>query len=121
MAALTSSSSPARARTNLAAQAAALCGLLAVAALPGGIAAARYLQEVRLLDGAMASVPAAFALGLLAVVAGRRARRRLQLSLGRAGGEGAARAGRALGFVGLYLGCTGGIALGFYELLRFYS
>ena len=69
MAALTSSSSPARARTNLAAQLAALCGVLAVAAIPAGVAAARYLQEVRLLQGTMVAVPAAFVLGLLAVVA----------------------------------------------------
>ena len=120
MAALTSSSRALR-RTNVAARLSVALGLLGVAAIPAGVVASRYVPRVHLLDGVIGSVPAALALGLLAILAARRARLALLLSLGRCGGEGAARAGRALAIVGIYLACTGGIALGFYWLLNAYQ
>ena len=120
MAALTSSSR-ALPRTNPAAQAALLLGVLALVAIPAGIAAPRYVERVTLLQGLVVSVPSAFVLALLAIVAARRARRTLTLTLGRCGGERTAAAARILGLVALYLACVGGIALGFYELLRIYS
>jgi hypothetical protein len=63
----------------------------------------------------------ALLLALLAGLAARRARRRLQLSLGRAGGERAARSGTILALLGLYLGLTGVLALVFFAVLRAYS
>ena len=98
-----------------------LAGLLGVAAIPGAVAASRYLPDVRLLEALYGAVPAAFLLGLVAVAAGRRARRRQLLSLGPVAGERAARAGRLLALLGLYLGCTGALALAFYAVLRAYS
>jgi hypothetical protein len=66
MAALTSSSSALRARTNPAAQLAAVLGALAVLAIPAAVAASRYVPRLALLDAVYGSVPAALVLGLLA-------------------------------------------------------
>lgn len=121
MAALTSSSSALRPRTNPAAQLAVVLGAAAVLVIPAAIAASWYVPRLALIDAVYGSVSAAVVLGLLAVGAARRARRRLALSLGRAGGEGAARAGRTLALVGLYLGATGIVAIAFFAVLRFYS
>ena len=121
MAALTSSSSALRTRSNPAAPLSVVLGLAAVLVVPLAVAASRYVPSVRLLDAVEGSVPAALLLGVLTIVAGRRARRALALTLGRCGGTGAARTGRALGLLGLYVGCTGAIALGFYAVLRLYS
>jgi hypothetical protein len=121
MAALTSSSSATAPRSNPAAALSLLAGVLGVAALPASVAASRYVPSVRLLDALYAGVPAAIVLGLLAVAAARRARRRHVLSLGRTRGEAVARAGRILALLGVYIGCTGGLALAFYGVLRAYS
>jgi hypothetical protein len=96
-------------------------GLLAVAALPGAVAGSRYLPRVKLLEGLYVAVPATILLGLLAVWAARRARRASVLSLGRRGGEKAARWGRRLAYLGLYVGTAGAIALGSFAVLRLYS
>ncbi len=121
MAALTSSSNGIRARGNPAATVSLLAGLLGTAALPAAVGVARLLPSVRLLEALYAGVGAALLLGLVALAASRRARRRQVLSLGRAGGGRVARIGRWLALLGLYLGCTGGLALGFYAVLRLYS
>jgi hypothetical protein len=113
----TSSSS----RPNPAARLSVVFGALAVAAIPAGIAASEYVPSVRLLEGLYAAVPAAILLGLVAVGAAHRGRDTIERTLGRAGGGRAARAGRALALVGLYLGTMGAIALGSYAVLRFYS
>ena len=115
MAVRTSSSSNAAASLSVA------LGALAVAAVPAAVAASRYLPSVSLLQGLYVGVPAAVVLGLLAVGAGRKARRALALTLGRCGGAGAARTGRILAFLGLYVGAMGAIALGSYTVLRLYS
>lgn len=98
-----------------------MLGALAVAAIPAAVAASRYLPSIRLLQGLYAGVPAALLLGLLARAASRRAARSLQLTLGRSGGARTARAGRILGFLGLYVGAMGALALGSYAVLRVYS
>jgi hypothetical protein len=95
--------------------------VLAVAAVPAGVAASRYIPSIRLLQGLYAAVPVALLLGLLARAASGRARRAIRLTLGRSGGERAARAGRVLAFVGLYVGAMGALALGSYAVLRLYS
>jgi hypothetical protein len=45
----------------------------------------------------------------------------VQITLGRAGGEGAARVGRALGILGVVIGATAALALGFYGLLALFA
>jgi hypothetical protein len=110
-----------RPRSNAAAPAALLLGALALLAIPAGVAASWYVPRVQLLQAVEGSVPAAILLALLGIGAARRARRTIALTLGRAGGEGSARAGRLLALLGLYVGCSGAIALGFFALLRLNS
>jgi len=105
-----SSSSRARAGLGLAA------GTLAVAALPAAVAASWLVPGVTLLHALEVGVPAAFALGLVAVAFVRRARYRLDRSVARRG-ERTVRFGRFLAWTGIYLALTGAIALGFYGLL----
>jgi hypothetical protein len=59
----------------------------------------------------------AAALGFYAVALARRGRETAQRTLGRSGGEGAARAGRWLGLIAVWLAATTGLALAFYALL----
>ena len=67
------------------------------------------------------SVAIAALLGLGAIMLARRARERVQITLGRAGGEKAARAGRALGILGVLLAATAALALGFWGLLTLFA
>lgn len=98
-----------------------MLGLVSVLVVPAAVAASRYVPSVSLLDAVYASVPAAVVLALAGILVARRARRRLALALGRCGGEGTARLGRVLALLGLYVGCTGAIAIAFYGVLRHYS
>jgi hypothetical protein len=84
--------------------------------IPAGIAASWRLPGVSLLEATEAAVPAAFVLGLAAVSLARRARYRVERSVGRKG-ERLARAARALAWAAVYLAVSGGVALGFYGLL----
>jgi hypothetical protein len=98
-----------------------LVGLLAVAALPVAIALAEYADRYDLLQ-ALWAVPVALVLGLAAVLLSRRARVRVERTLGRVGGEGTARVGRTLGVLGIMLGLSGAIAVGVYLVLtRFFE
>lgn len=92
------------------------CGVLAVAALPLAILVTRYSRSYDLLQAGFA-IPVAAALGVAAVALARRARARNALSLGRAGGLGAARAGRILGILALCLGSSAALSLAVYGLL----
>jgi hypothetical protein len=94
--------------------------LLAVAALPAAVAFAQVSSRVKLTQAA-AGAPVAALLGAVALLLARRALRRSERTLGRAGGEGAARAGRVLGVIGLCLAAAGAIAIGFYGLLIHYQ
>ena len=85
-----------------------------------GIALARETRPITLLNSS-GSVAVAVLLGAVAIVLARRARERVQITLGRAGGEGAARVGRALGLLGLLVGATAALALGFYGLLTLFA
>ena len=58
---------------------------------------------------------------LVAIVLARRARERIQITLGRAGGGKAAQAGRILGIVGLLVAGTAALALGFWGLLSMFA
>ena len=106
--------------SNPAAPGALAAGLLAVAALPAAVALAQVSTRVKLLQAA-GGIPVAAVLGVAALWLARRARRRSERTLGRAGGEGAARAGRVLGVLGLCLAASGAIAVAFYTLLVHYQ
>ena len=118
MDALTRSSS-AGAR-NDAARGSLLCGLLGLALPIAAYVAARELTQVRLVQATIATCGSAL-LGLAAILLARRARRNVARTLGRAGGLGAARAGRVLGVLALCVGCIAALALGFYALLSYFG
>jgi hypothetical protein len=95
-------------------------GLAALAALPAGVVLAQRIEGVRLLDAAF-SVPVAAVLGIVALGLGGNARREVQLTLGRVGGDRLAQTGRLLGGLALYLALTAALALGVYGLLSFFA
>jgi hypothetical protein len=115
----TSSSSGAR-RANPRAWWSLVCGILSLAAIPAGVVLARELEQVTLIDSS-GSVLVAALLGWAAIVLARRARERIQITLGRAGGGAAAQAGRILGIVGLLVAGTAALALGFWGLLSMFA
>ena len=97
-----------------------MCGVLSLAAVPAGIVLARETRLVTLVNSA-GSVAVALLLGLSAIVLSRRARERVQITLGRAGGEATARVGRVLGVLGILVGATAALAIGFYGLLSLFA
>ena len=98
-----------------------LVGLVAAASLPAAVALAELDDRYDLLQACWA-VPAALGLGLAALLLARRARVRVERTLGRVGGVGRARVGRALGVLGIMLGVSGAIAVGVYlALTRFFE
>jgi len=100
-----------------AARVAILFGVLAVLAIPAGVAAAQFLAGVRLMRALYVAVPVAAALGLLAVGSSRRARFALAQSL-HPEQRGFVRTARIVAWAGLYVGVTGAMALGVYGILR---
>jgi hypothetical protein len=105
---------------NVRARASMLVGAVAVIALPGAVALAAYSSAVDLTYAAGA-IPVAAGLGLLAIVLARGARRHSQVTLGRVGGAGMARAGSILGVLGLYLAVMALLSLGFFGLLLLFQ
>jgi hypothetical protein len=97
-----------------------LLALLGIAIPPIGFVAARKLDEVTLVQATVATCGSGV-LGLGAVLLARRARRNIERTLGRLGGEGAIRVGRLLGILAFCLGLTAGIALGVYGLLNLFG
>jgi hypothetical protein len=92
-------------------------GVLAVLAIPAGVAASWLSAPLGLLEALYVTVPLACALALAAWVAARRARFALARSVVPAG-AGTVRAGRVLAWAGLYAGVTGALALAVYGALR---
>jgi hypothetical protein len=119
MAAPTRSSSLPRAG-NPRAVASLVFGLAAVAAIPGGVVLSYYSDAVTLVESS-SSAGLAILFGLYAVVLARRGRETVARTLGRAGGSHAVRAGRLLGWLGVCLGITAGLAVGFYGLLTLFA
>jgi hypothetical protein len=109
--------SPAR---NPRASASLVVGLFAVAIVPLAIAASRFFDELTLVQSC-ASAGAAALLGLFAIALARRGRETAQRTLGRSGGEGAARVGRWLGVIALWIAATTGLAVAFYALLTLFA
>ena len=97
-----------------------MCALLGLALPVAAYVAARELTQVRLVQATIATCGSAV-FGLAAIVLARRARRNVARTLGRAGGVGAARAGRILGVLALCVGCAAALALGFYALLSYFG
>jgi predicted phosphoribosyltransferase len=100
-----------------AARAAVVVGALAVAAIPVAVVLSQQLSGVTLIRTLYVGVPAACALGLIAVALSRRARFRLARSL-HPERRGLVRAGRIVAWLGLYAGITGALALAVYGILR---
>ena len=94
-----------------------MLALLGIALPVGAYAAANQLQRVSLVQATAASC-GSILLGGLAVLLARRGFRNVERTLGRAGGEGAARVGRLLGVLALCIGLAAGIALGVYAVLN---
>jgi hypothetical protein len=94
--------------------------VLSLLAMPGGVVLARESERVTL-RLATISIAIALALGWFAIILARRARERIELTLGRAGGANTARAGRLLGIVGVLLGLTAALAVGFWGLLTLFA
>jgi hypothetical protein len=95
--------------------------VLATVAIPVAILVTEQREDLRLLHAGFA-VPVAFVLGVAGIRLARRARKRLQRTLGRAGGVVPARLGRVLSWLGVYLALIGAIsllvyAIEYYELL----
>lgn len=95
-----------------------MAGVASVAALPAAIYSTRFSDAYELLDAAFA-IPVAVALGLLAIVLGRRAGRRDAISLVRGRQARAPRVGRVLGVIGLCMAASALVALGVYGLLEY--
>jgi hypothetical protein len=93
-------------------------GLLSAATMPVAIVATRYSESYELLHAGFA-IPVAIGLGIVAIWLARGALRHDDARLGRAGGRGAARLGRALGVLGIALAATGLVALAVYGLLTY--
>jgi hypothetical protein len=105
---------------NTRATASIVVGIAAVAIVPAAIVASRFFDELTLV-GACASAALAAALGLFAIALARRGSETAQRTLGRSGGESAARVGRWLGVIALWLAATTGLALAFYGLLTLFA
>lgn len=91
-------------------------GVLAVAALPAAVVVAQETRRFELLDAAGAIPVAAFA-GVAALTLARSARRRIERTLGRVGGERTARVGGLLGMLALCLAAAATISLAVYAVL----
>jgi hypothetical protein len=88
--------------------------------MPGGVLLARETEQVTLRTSTV-SIAVALALGWFAIILARRARERIELTLGRAGGATTARAGRLLGILGVLFAITAALAVGFWGLLTLFA
>ena len=93
-----------------------LFSLLGVAFLAAGALLPRMRDEIEPLE-ALVVAPAAFLSALIAIGLARRARFDYQRTLGRVGGDGVARVGRAVGVLVLLVSLTAGLAVGVYAVL----
>jgi hypothetical protein len=98
--------------------AAVVVGALSTATMPLAILATRYSESYELLHAGWA-IPIGVVLGVVTLRLAQGATRHDDLHLGRAGGRGTARVGRALGVLGLALASTCLVALGVYGLLTY--
>jgi hypothetical protein len=102
--------------SKTAARAALLLGVLGAIAVPAAVAVAQSLASVGLLQSLYVSAPVSAVLGLLALLASRRARLAASRSI-KPGDAGPVRLGRIAAWAGLYVGVTAALALGVYGVL----
>jgi nitrogen fixation/metabolism regulation signal transduction histidine kinase len=102
--------------TNTKAVWALVTALLALGVFVAAAGAARYHDEIRLVD-AVVAVPVALLLGLASVVLGRRARVEHDRTLGRSGSRGFVWLARFAGAVALLLAVTAALALAVFAVL----
>jgi hypothetical protein len=110
----TSSSSVRRARNDRA-RFSVVFALLSLASIPAALYASR-LSNVNVPQAVAGEAVVGTFFGLIAVLLARSARVQVERTLARTG-EGAARAGKWLGLLGLCLGLTAALSLGFFGLL----
>jgi hypothetical protein len=89
--------------------------LVALAAIPLAAAVTESRGDLRLIHAGFA-VPVAAVLAIASIRLAARARKRLERTLGRAGGERTARVGRVLGWLALYVALIASISLGVYAI-----
>ena len=95
-----------------------VAGAGSIATIPLAVYLTRFSDAYELLDAAFA-IPAGAALGVVAIVLARSARRQSTLRLGRVGGGGVARAGRILGIVGVCIALAALVSVAVYGLLEY--
>ena len=95
-------------------------GLIAAAVLPAAVVTAWRTDWFSYLECGWAAIPAAV-LGLLAIMLGRRGKKRERRAVLPVAGARAARWGRRLGGLALYFAATAGLALAVYELETYLS
>jgi len=123
MVARTSGSSPVgveRRGGNPRAVASVFFGLAAVLAIPAGVVLSYYSQTVTLVEST-SSAGLAIIFGFYALLLARRGRETHARTIGRSGGRRTARVGRLLGALGLCMGISAGLAVGFYGLLTVFA
>jgi hypothetical protein len=103
--------------SSAAARLGAVLGALGVLAVPGAVVAAQAVRGVTLLGSLYYGVPIAVGFAVAALVVSRRARLMAQWSVF-ADRSGPVRAARLLGWLALYIGVTGGVAVAVYWILR---
>jgi hypothetical protein len=94
-----------------------LVGLVAVATIPAAVIASEVYDRFTLLESSVSIAPAAV-FSIAAIILGRRGRRQVERTIGRARGRTLAGIGRYLGYFGLYLTITAGISVATYYVLR---
>ena len=92
-----------------------MVSLVALAAIPLAAAVTESRGDLRLIHAGFA-VPVAAVLAIASIRLAARARRRLERTLGRAGGERTAQVGRVLGCLALYVALIASISLGVYAI-----
>ena len=109
-----------RRSSNPYAVASVVVGLAAVLVIPAAVVIQYYSVAVTLVESTISAAPAVL-LGLWAIALSRRGRATLARTIGRAGGYRSARVGRLLGWLGLCMGITAGLSVGFYGLLTIFA
>jgi hypothetical protein len=88
--------------------------------MPAAYVLQYYSETVTLLQST-AAAGLAILLGLYAIVLSKRGRETHARTIGRAGGEGASKVGRFLGWLALCAGISVALAVGFYGLLALFA
>jgi hypothetical protein len=105
---------------NPRAAASVVFGLAAVLAIPAGVVLQYYSATVTLIQSS-SSAGLTIAFGVYAIVLARRGRETYARTIGRSGGRRLARTGKVLGVLGLCMGISAALAVGFYGLLTVFA